>query len=222
MKKKFVIRLFAAIGICMVSMIAYRYITFDRSAVINFEGGFIWNDIQYVPVIAETGNTGRCIAETTDGHKIREFKDDPTHTFLEIRSFLDNNKVVRADYTIPTEGNITCAYISGNRVSDGEVLELLSLLKSYEYQKSFYIRTDNIYYIANDIYVGYNGCPVGTQWLGCIGDINGKLVFIPASENTLKPGVEQIFECDVIPSQYEKMLTEYIQFETRMMDTVSQ
>lgn len=222
MKKAIIITLCAGC-LLLVGIKLYQYQTLDRSAVINTEGGFIWKGVQYVPIVAEAEELGKCIAKTTDGHKISEYKDDPSHTFLELRSFLDNNMVVREDYVIPTEGEFSCAYVSGNRFTDSSFLDVLSEIAEYEFSDKFYIETDNILYYAKKIYVGYNDCPIGTQKFGFIGNINDKWCFLyPDIEtNNSRERRVETYECNIIPEKYANVLSDLDWFPARIEDEVA-
>ena len=42
---------------------------------------------------------------TTIGLRINEIAEDPTHTFIVLRSFMDQWLLVREDYIIPADGS---------------------------------------------------------------------------------------------------------------------
>lgn len=189
------------IGIFVVK----NFVVFDCSAQINTDWGFVWKDVQYIPVTIEAGKTTKCIAKTTDGQKIKEYEDDPSHTFLELRSFLDNNSVVREDYIIPTEGTISCVYISDTRLTDSALYPKIKEILECDFESSFFIKSKMIYSLGKRITIGYNDCPVGTQFEGVIGNINGKWVFIYPDDighiKTTYP--ETKYECHIIPERFE-------------------
>ena len=209
MKNKIVI-LFVPVLLALIILIKggtwfYQYVTLDRTAEINCDWGFIWKGVQYIPVTIEAGKTTKCIAKTTDGQKIKEYEDDPSHTFLELRSFLDNNSVVREDYIIPTEGTISCVYISDTRLTDSALYPKIKEILECDFESSFFIKSKMIYSLGKRITIGYNDCPVGTQFKGVIGNINGKWVFIyPEDIGHIKTTYpETKYECHIIPERFE-------------------
>lgn len=119
-----------------------------------------------------------------DDWEINEVPEDKSHTFLVVRSFLDQYYIVREDYTIPTEGNVSCAYIGTmmERTTNPELLQALTEILQTNY-------TDGTpFFLSNrkdeqgnfkHIVVGYEDCPVGTDnRIYCIGQIDSKWVII--------------------------------------------
>ncbi len=195
------------VAVLIGTLAVKKFVVFDHSAQINTEWGFVWKGVQYIPITVEAGKTTKCIAKTTDGQKIKEYEDDPSHTFLELRSFLDNNSVVREDYIIPTEGTISCVYISNTRVTDSALYPKIKEILECDFESSFFIKSKMIYSLARRITVGYNDCPVGTQFEGMIGNINGKWVFIYPEDVGFvdKTYPEKKFECHIIPERFESV-----------------
>lgn len=204
MKDRLIVILPLLLIAVLIGTFAVRnFVVFDHSAQINTDWGFVWKDVQYIPVTIEAGKTTKCIAKTTDGQKIKEYEDDPSHTFLELRSFLDNNSVVREDYVIPTEGTISCVYISNTRLTDSTLYPKIKEILECDFESSFFIKSKMIYSLGKRITIGYNDCPVGTQFEGVIGNINGKWVFIyPQDVGHIKPSSpETTYECHIIPER---------------------
>lgn len=70
-----------------------------------------------------------------------------------------------------------------------------------------------IYNATKDIYVGYGDCPVGTDRIGSVGNINGSLVFIKAED--MKNGDLQ-YTCYILNDEYQDLYANSVQrtFET--------
>ena len=95
----------AAAGLVVVLLIANGIIVFDHSGVRRGEGVY-WNNTLYVLCSGEYAE-GKTIAKTNDGWQINEVEEDDTHTFIVMRSFLDDSLLVREDYDIPNSREIT-------------------------------------------------------------------------------------------------------------------
>ena len=81
------------------------FIVFDHSAIVHMEG-MSWKGQDYSFAGGEY-TEGRTIAKSKNGWKIKEVKEDPSHTFVVARSFLDQYLYVSDDYTVPTSGKIS-------------------------------------------------------------------------------------------------------------------
>ena len=99
----------------LVYLLANGIIVFDHSGVRRGEGVY-WNDVLYVPSSGEYSE-GKTIAKTEDGWQINEVEEDQTHTFIVMRSFLDQSLLVREDYEIPRSGEITTLFWNGKDIS---------------------------------------------------------------------------------------------------------
>ena len=78
-------------------MVANGIIVFDHSAERGFENSVKWKGVTYMPVSGKY-KEGKTIAKTKDGFQINEVEGDDSHTFLVMRSFLDQWLVVREDH----------------------------------------------------------------------------------------------------------------------------
>ena len=142
-------------------------------------------NINYVYSSFELSGEGKTIA-LIDNYIIKAVPEDPSHTFLILRTFLDQNYIVREDYEIPTEGKVNCAYIDGKRITADQVLNALTDI----------IRNDNDegtpFYISNNgtekndlksVVIGYEDCPVGTDYsIYGIGKIDDKWAVVLRNE----------------------------------------
>lgn len=117
-----------------------------------------------------------------DNWKIYEVSEDPDHIFLKMKSFTGEYYIVREDYQIPTEGNVSCAYVEGKRIDDEKTLEALTDILSRKYDAG------TPYCISgrkeeqdrwNYVVVGYEDCPVGTDHsIYAIGKVDSKWVVV--------------------------------------------
>ena len=88
MKKKWIISLSIALAV-IVLLFASGIIVIDHSAQRGFENSVTWRGHTYVEYPYNEYHEGRTLAKTTDGLRINAVKEDPTHTFIVLRSFLD-------------------------------------------------------------------------------------------------------------------------------------
>ncbi|MBQ9086057.1 MAG: hypothetical protein IJY47_02600 [Clostridia bacterium] len=152
------------------------------------ERNFIIDGEKYIGTSIGYTEQGRRIAKA-DSFDIMEIPEDKDHNFLVVRSFLDDWTIVRESYVIPTEGGVSVAYLGRERVADGVKWNMVQSILNQDFQGEFTIAaevqnkhenefTTNVMNAVKSIKVGYEDCPVGTDWIGSFGNINGKLVFI--------------------------------------------
>ena len=60
---------------------------------------------------------------------------------------------------------------------------------------------------TDSLYVGYGDCPVGTQWIGRVGNINGKLVFVTVED--MKDG-DLNYTCHILEDKYQDLLKDRV------------
>lgn len=113
---------------------------------------------------------------------------------------------MKKSYTIPNEGNIGIVYIDRKRYSDNEFIDAINYLLNEEIDEKFYIKTNNIDHYAKKVYVGFKDCPVGTKYIGMVGNINDKLVYIKPTRYEFS---EQIYCCYIIKGPAEVTLQKY-------------
>ena len=148
--------------------------------------------------------------------EVLEIPEDPEHNFLLIKDDLDIRPVVKESYIIPVSGKPTVAYCGRERITDGIKYRMIQSILEEEFQGSFTIQTDSRPGALNGIkhtYIGYENCPVGTDWLGAIGNINGQLVFI--YRNDLNEEDLQ-YTCYVLQDEYQELYESsvHLTFET--------
>lgn len=109
MKKKWLI-VSVSIVVFLAAIVGLLFATgilvTDHSAQRGFENSVIWQGHTYVPYsYPGEYHEGKTIAMTTDGLRINEVEEDPTHTFIVLRSFLDQWLLVREEYLFSEDGN---------------------------------------------------------------------------------------------------------------------
>ena len=187
----------------------------DRSAIVHVEG-MRWNGKDY----SRTGGKyteGRTIAKSDNGWKINEIKEDPSHTFVVVRSFLDQYLYVADDYEVPTDGNITKICWDGEYIDNKQFILALAEIDNTK-TTSFNYETEAIF-VVNDnqkmkpLRFAYEGCPVATVHKGYLGKINEKWVittYISSDQNN-KDGSPKPYTvgCYLIPDKYSNIIEKY-------------
>ncbi len=169
-------------------------------------------DVNYQYASFQLSKEGKTIG-LIDDWQINEVPEDKSHTFLVVRSFLDQYYIVREDYEIPTGGNVSCAYIGTlmERTTDTKLLQALTEILQNDY-------TDGTpFFLSNHkdeqgnfkhIVVGYEDCPVGTDHrIYYIGQVDSRWVIVfrdelgewendrlPAVYYELDPKYGEVFE----------------------------
>lgn len=189
---------------------------FDRSAIVHIEG-MSWKGQDYSHIGGEY-TEGRTIAKSEDGSwKINEVKEDPSHTFVVARSFLDQYLYVSDNYTVPTNGKITRICWNGEYINDKDFIEALTEIDIAK-TTSFDYETEAIFILDDSqrmkqLYFAYENCPVATVNKGWLGKINGRwaiTTYIFSGQN--KEGgspMTYTVGCYSIPDKYSKILEKY-------------
>lgn len=214
-KKPLFLIVLGGIALCVTVFGVVNYFSIDRNAQRVEEGNFILQGEKYIAVSIRFTEEGKPIAKA-DGFDIMEIPEDQDHNFLAVRSGLDNWTIAKESYKIPTSGKLNVAYCNHARITDGNQWSMIQSISEEDFQGSFTIRTDSEMDIHNatmSIYVGYQSCPVGTDWIGSIGNINGQLVFIPSKD--LKNGDLQ-YTCYILNDEYQELYESslHLTFET--------
>ena len=189
-------------------MVANGFIVFDHSAKRIGENDITWKGVNYYSVYGKY-REGKTIAKTEDGFQICEIEGDESHTFVGLRSFLDNWLLVREDYVIPIDGEITKAYWDMNFIEDEELLSAVEeILDKREADFTYDNSKGDIYQYKGDdvmreLVVAYEGCPVPTNNLGYMGTIDGKWCITVGSYHKDK------IDCYYIPEEYVEVLVKY-------------
>ena len=217
-RKSLILLLALAVVILAVAalLIAQGVIVFDRSGQRRGEGVY-WNGGLYMPASGEY-TEGRTIAKTEDGWQINEVEEDSSHTFVVLRSFLDQSLLVRDDYEIPNSGEITCVFWDGKKIEDEMFCDTIADILSRA-SGDFSFVTEAIYQ-SNDtqnmkvLYVGYEGCPIGTEYIGYLGTVEGSwcitTTISPDQHNSDGSPKPYTVWCYTIPVEYEDILDNYM------------
>ncbi len=225
MKKHLIVILFSIISCLIIFAVAVKIILtvwdsgvflYDHSAKICLEY-VSWNGKEYSN-IGGVYTEGRTLARGKDGWKIKMVEEDPSHTFIVARGFLDQALLVSDDYDVPASGTLTAVSWNGVYITDSLFLDAVSKIDA-EKMTSFTYQTDGIYIIKenqymNELYFAYENCPVATNYKGYMGKVNGEWVITTyISEDTRNyNGSPKSYpvSCYRIPSEYWDILSEYL------------
>lgn len=221
MKKNLTIILCCLLVLVFVSVVVFKLwesgaFIFNRSADVS-SGHVTWNGKEYSPVSGEY-TEGRTIAKGKEGDwVINSVEEDPTHTFIVARSFLDQYLMVSDDYAVPSTGELTSAAWNGTYITETSFLNALSKIEA-EKTTSFTYQTDGIFQLTENqhmrsLYFAYENCPVATNYKGYLGKVNGEWVIttyisqdISHADSSNKP---YSVSCYRIPNEYHDILSKY-------------
>jgi hypothetical protein len=218
--KKFAIPLTAIV--CVLLLLSGVFLLFhtgiivtDHSANASFSSAQ-WQGRSYYEITGQY-STEKRVAKSKEGLSIYEVKGDPSHNFIEVRSFLDQTLMVAGDYTIPTEGTLSGVWYSTGPIKNQQVLEVLDEI---DRQKtiSFQFETSNIYHSdkhhLGELYFAYDDCPVYTNKKGYLGKVNGAWVVtthvttIPSTDGS--SSMNHVVSCYRIPEEQASILEQYL------------
>lgn len=153
-------------------------------------GELLWNDTRYVEITGvDTAPVKRVLARIPDHTAVCELSEDPSLTFLMVRHAGNTHYVVREDYVVPSEGEVTAFLWGARYVTDEAACNAVEeMLDAVDTMPTFVFETDNFFENNGDaqtlknMRVAYEGCPVVTDLVGYVGKVNGKLVYV--TENT--------------------------------------
>lgn len=196
-------------------------IVLDHSAKRTGEQGheFIWKDVRYVACNVDY-HEGKTIAKTEDGFSINEVKEDKTHTFLVLRSYIDQWVCVREDYVIPESGKLNAVFIDGTQFMVERLTQAIDHILA-NFTPEYKYETDNYWSISEDrilkeITFCFDDCPVGySRDLTLLGSIDGKWVFAKLSdwrEDTSAEapiGVIYTFDVYTVPNECIDVIEEH-------------
>lgn len=213
-RKRVCLSIAAAVCVAALLLLFLVYegvLVFDHSG--DYRGDVLyWNGAKYV-YASGPYREGRTIAKTADGSRINEVAGDDTHTFVVVRSFLDDALMVREDYDVPTSGKITTAYWGHSEIADPAFFDAVAhILENAE--TDFEYTTDGIFMLKNGqkmraLYVGYEGCPVAACWLGYMGTVNGTWYITTEIGEQFDAGgapKPSRVSCYTIPQEYVEIL----------------
>lgn len=188
---------------------------YDPSAEIYLEY-VSWNGREYSN-ISGSYTEGKRIVKGKKAWEINAVEEDPSHTFIVARTFLDQRLLVADDYNVPTEGKLTTVSWNDVYITDPLFLEAITKIEA-EKTTSFTYETNGIYVLRENqhmrsLYFAYDNCPVTTNFIGYMGKVNGEWVITTyISEDTRnKDGSPKWYpvSCYRIPDTYWDILSEY-------------
>lgn len=182
------------------------------------ENGIEWKNTNYVQCSGRYSE-GKTLAKTSDGRtRLDVVKEDPSHTFVVMRSFLDNFLYVRKDYVIPQSGKITAVYWNSKTITDTGLCQSVQEIHANNTGDTFSFETDAIFALTKsqrmkELWVSYENCPVCTNSIGYMGTVNGKwaiTVNIP-DDTRNEDGSWKTYTvtCREIPDKYIPELKKY-------------
>ena len=189
-------------------MVANGIIVFDHSAEHIFENDIKWKGVNYYNVYGKY-REGKTIAKTNDGFHICEIEGDDSHTFVGLRSFLDNWLLVREDYVIPIGGEITRVCWNLNFIEDEEFLVAIADILEQRTPEFVYDNSKGDIYqykgddVMRELVVAYEDCPVPTNYMGYMGTIDGRWCITVGNYQKDK------IDCWYIPEKYTEVLEKY-------------
>lgn len=200
-----------ALMLCLVLLLSSNIVT-DHSVELSGEG-FLWNDVQYVPCAA-VYTEGDAVAQSDSGWSVCEVEEDPSHTFLVLRSFLDQQLCVREDYEIPCDGTLSAVFWNGKKVESAEFCAVVrEILNDFRAERVY--QTDAIFSLTDaqqmrDIAFCWDDCPVGVDREDCwIGTLDGDWVFAKRMPDSEEESELHSYAICQIPNEYAKILEAY-------------
>lgn len=202
--------LIALVCAAAVYLLSRGIIVFDHSAQRAGEG-FRWKGELYIPTSAADYTEGKTIAKTTDNWRLNIVEEDESHTFMVMRSFLDQWLCVREDYEFPKDGNVTAVYIDGKKIDNAELAAAAQyMLENFAAEREYAvesIRHDTETQQMRDISYCFEGCPVGIDRSGDhIGRIDGEWVLCRRDGES---GGLRKYQLCAVPEEYTEILAKY-------------
>ena len=188
---------------------------FDHSAKVS-SNYVLWNGREYSSISGEYSE-GRTIAKGEEDWVIDSVNEDPTHTFIVARSFLDQYLMVADDYTGPANGELTTISWNGTYITDTEFLTAVSNIDAQK-ATSFTYQTYGIYELNDnqhmrELYFAYENCPVTTIFKGYMGKVDGKWVITTSisADTRNEDGSPKLYSvnCYEIPNEYWDVLSKF-------------
>lgn len=202
-------------GFVVMVLQSLGFFVTDRSVEVYLEE-MVWNGREYTGASGEYSE-GKTIARSKDGWNLNEVKEDPSHNFVVIRSFLDQYLYVASDYTIPKSGEVTKVCWNGKYITDKEFIDAVTKIEA-EKVTSFEYKTKGIFMLTDDQHMrklvfAYEGCPVATEYKGYMGKVNGEWVITtyisPDQFNADGSDKPYSVSCYVIPEEYASILEKH-------------
>lgn len=211
--------------ICSILLAAVLWICFKGVIVFDYSaeqrGDYLyWNNAVYT-YSSGAYREGKTIAKTRDKAQVNQVEEDPSHTFVVLRSFLDQSLYVREDYPVPDSGEVTAVCWGGERITDPEFCRMVSDIAVNAYTgDSFEYETDGIYTLTDtqemkELYFAYEDCPVATEFMGYMGIVDDKWVITTyiSDGQYSQSGSPRPYKVmlSIIPGKYIDELTPYFE-----------
>ncbi len=194
-----------------------RILFVDRAETVCLE--YVnWNGKEYSTIGGEY-TEGRTIArDKNDWHwKINMVEEDPSHTFIVARGFLNQALLVSDDYIVPESGKLTTVCWDMTYITDELFLDAMTKIEAKK-TTTFTYETEDIYQLKDNqhmrrLYFAYENCPVTTNFKGYMGKVNGKWVITTYISNDTRneDGSWKMYpvSCYEIEEEYWDILSKY-------------
>lgn len=205
LKKKVIVGILLLVAV-IIGYCLWRELFLEKEGFVGIENVEI-DGVEYQYEEYAYSDRGEMIA-LVDEWGVYEVPEDPSHTFLILGRGLADDYIVREDYRIPTEGNVSCAYIGRAmvRTTDEKILGALTEILQADYANGteyMLYNSPQEPYGFRQVIVGYEDCPVGTdESIYYIGKVNSKWIIIFQHEVGELQG-------DKIPSIYYELDERY-------------
>lgn len=214
-KMKFVLGFLLISSLAIVALMPWRIMFIPAAEVAS--NHVVWDEKEYYPAYG-VYTEGKTIAKGKDGDwKINSVKEDPSHTFIVARSFLDQYLLVSSDYVVPKEGVVTKVAWNGKYITDKMFVNAVTNIEE-EKATTFTYKTDGIFQLTDnqqmrELFFAYEDCPVTTEFKGCLGKVNGEWVITTyISDDRVNPDgspKQYSVDCYTIPNEYWEILSKY-------------
>ncbi|MEL7570798.1 MAG: hypothetical protein AAGU14_09600 [Eubacteriaceae bacterium] len=222
MKRKKLFIFLAIIAIAALSLIVNHFVRHTGEFI---DGKFFWRGSYYHKIDLDSYEfKGFDKIEKTKNldFNISAIEGDNEYIFLLLWDLTSNYLYVKEDYEIPTSGKVTSVYVAPiHKFEDKKFCEAIDDLLYGGFindkRKKFIIKTDVMYQLAKEITLSFNDCPVGSEFVGYIGIINNKWVYILSKDiETDQNGnaIVMSYTCYII-DDYDKLpiIKEYVKTE---------
>ena len=220
LKKKLKILLRILLLLILIAVVVFKLweagaFIFDHTAEVSLNH-VTWNGKTY-SAISGAYTEGRTIAKGKNDWVINLVEEDPSHTFIVSRSFLDDSLLVSDDYAVPVSGKLTTVSWNGSYITDAFFLDALEKIDASK-TTTFTYETEGIYLLTDhqqmrDLYFAYENCPVATNFKGYMGKVNGEWVITTdiSRDRTNDDGSPKPYSvsCYTIPDEYGAVLSKY-------------
>ena len=177
--------------------------------------GFVWKGTRYVFCSADY-HEGKTVARTNGGSSILAVEEDGTHTFLVIRSFLDDQLCVKEDYEIPYSGELNAVFWGGTKISDDAFCTAVAgILRDFRPDRQY--ETEGMFMLTDGqqmkgVSYCYEDCPAGIDREDSyMGLLDGTWVFARGAANGQREhGEAFLYDVYPIPEEQTAVIRPYL------------